>query len=206
LVQQDIGITNAGILYFEAHPELKNKEGQRRTFNESIVDHFFQATSISCEALYGNSFLNLDSQTPGNESDDDDNIMHHLGVMNTASDRCSPMKAVVDVCNPCSQFDKEFMDNHEIKYLKKKGVDSVELKVLKSQLGRRFKNCQVCDFEGRGMAMSQTCYFKVHCVWICMKQHQDARTIGLKKTDYTEPVMDFSWLCPDNNLSCWQKF
>jgi hypothetical protein len=98
------------------------------------------------------------------------------------------------------------MDNHEIKYLEKKGADSVELKVLKSQLGKRFKTCQLCDFEGRGMVMSQFFYFKVHCVRLCMKQNQDSRTIGLKKTDYTEPVTDFSWLCPDNTLSCWQKF
>jgi hypothetical protein len=109
--------------------------------------------------------------------------MHQLDVLNKASDRVSPMKAVVDVCNPCSPFEKEFMDNHEIKYVKKKGVDSVELKVLKSQLGKRFKNCQLCDFEGRGMVMSQTCYCKVHCAGLCMKQHQNAMTIGLKKTD-----------------------
>jgi hypothetical protein len=95
------------------------------------------------------------------------------------------------------------MDNHEIKYLKKKGVDSVELKVLKSQLGRRFENCQLCDFEGRGMVMSQMCYCKVHCVRLYMKQHQDSRTIGLKNTDSTQPVTDFSWLCPEKNLSCW---
>jgi hypothetical protein len=32
------------------------------------------------------------------------------------------------------------------------------VQVLKSQLGRRFKNCQVCEFEGRGMVMIQTSY------------------------------------------------
>jgi hypothetical protein len=104
---------------------LKNKEGQSRKFNESIANHFIQARSISWEALYGNSILDLDSQTPGNESDDDDNIMHQLGGLKTASDRLSPMKAAVHVCNPCSPFDKEFMENHKIKYLIKKGVDSV---------------------------------------------------------------------------------
>jgi hypothetical protein len=206
LAQLDMGITHAGILQFEAHPELKNKEGQQRKFNKSIANYFIKAMLISWEALYGNSILDLDSQTPGNESDDDDNIMHQLGVLNMVSDPISPMKAVVDVCNPCSPFDKKFMDNHKIKYLKNKGVDSVELKVLKSHLGRRLKNCQLCDFEGRGMVTSQTCYLKVHCVWICMKQHQDSMKIGLKRTDSTEPVTDFSWLCPDNNLSCWQKF
>jgi hypothetical protein len=141
LAQLDIGITNSGILYFEAHPELKNKEGQNSRFNESIANHFIQARSISWEALYGDSILDIDSQTPGNESDDDYNIMHQLGVLNMTSDRLSPMKAVVDVCNPCSPFDKEFMDNQEIKYLKKKGVDNVELKVLKSQLGKRGSGC-----------------------------------------------------------------
>jgi hypothetical protein len=115
----DINITYPGILHFESRPELKNKEGQCRKFNESIANHFIQARSIRWEALYGKSILDLDSQTPGNESDDDDNIMNQLGVLNTASDRLSPMKAVVDMCNPCSPFDTEFVDNHKIKYLKK---------------------------------------------------------------------------------------
>jgi hypothetical protein len=99
LAQLDICITNAGILYFKAHPELKNKEGKCSKLNESIVNHFIQARSISWEALYGNYILDLDSKTPGNESDDYDNIMHHLGVLNTACDRLSPIKEVVGMCN-----------------------------------------------------------------------------------------------------------
>jgi hypothetical protein len=116
------------------------------------------------------------------------------------------MKMMVDVCNPCSPFDKEFMDHHEIKYLKKKGVDSVELIVLKSQLGKQFKNYQVCDFKGRGMVVSQMYDCKVNGVRLCMKQHQYSRISRFKQPYSTEPVMDFSWLCPDNNLICWQKF
>jgi hypothetical protein len=64
-------------------------------------------------------------------------------------------------------------------YLKKKRVQSVELKVLKSQQRKRLKNCQVCEFEGRGMVTSQKCYCKVHCVRIGIKQRGDSRTIGL---------------------------
>jgi hypothetical protein len=157
--------------------------------------------SIAWEALYGNSILDLNSRTPENDSDDDDddNVMQHICVLNKRSNQLSPMKEAGDMCHPCSPFDKEFMDHHKMNYLKKKGVHSVQLKVLKSQLGKRFKNCQVSEFEGRGMIMSQMCYCKVHCLGICIKQHQDSRTIGLMKTD-------FSWLCPDTNLSCWQKF
>jgi hypothetical protein len=39
-----------------------------------------------------------------------------------------------------------------------------------------------------------------------MQQHQDTKKIGLKKGDSNELVTDFSWLCPDTDLSCWQKF
>jgi hypothetical protein len=106
--------------------------------------------------------------------------MHQLGVLNKLYNQLSPRKAVIDVCSP---FDKEFMDHHEIKHLKKKGVDSVELRVLKSDLVKRFKNCQVCDFEGRGMVTSHLCYCKVHRVRLCMNQHQYLTTIGSKKTD-----------------------
>jgi hypothetical protein len=68
------------------------------------------------------------------------------------------------MCNPCSPFEKKFMNHHEMKYLKKEGVTIVEVQVLKSQLWKQFKNCKVCEFEGREMVMSQTCYCKVHCV------------------------------------------
>jgi hypothetical protein len=53
--------------------------------------------------------------------------------------------------------------------------------------------------------MSQTTYCKMHCVRICMHRHQDTKKIGLKKGDSNELVTDFSWLCPDTDLSCWQK-
>jgi hypothetical protein len=87
LAQLDIGITNSGILYFEAHPELKKKERQRSKLNKSIANHFIQASSISWDILFGNSILDLISQTTGNDSDDDDNIMQQLGVLNKASDQ-----------------------------------------------------------------------------------------------------------------------
>jgi hypothetical protein len=135
LARLDMGITNVGILYFEAHPQFKNKEGQQRKFNESIANHFMQAGSIAWEPLYGNSNLDLDSPTPGNDSDDDNDVMQQLGVLNMRSTQLSPMKQAVDMCHPCSPFDKEFMDHREMKYLKKKGVPSVEVQVLKSQLG-----------------------------------------------------------------------
>jgi hypothetical protein len=67
-----MGNTNVGIIFFEAHPELKNKEWQRQKFNESIANHFIEARAIAWEALYGNYILDLDSRTSGNDSDDND--------------------------------------------------------------------------------------------------------------------------------------
>jgi hypothetical protein len=87
LAQLDMGITNAGIYYFEGHPELKNKEGQRRKFNEISASHFTAARSIDWELLYGNSIIDLDSgksRISGNDSDNSD-VMNQLGVQNMRS-------------------------------------------------------------------------------------------------------------------------
>jgi hypothetical protein len=39
--------------------------------------------------------------------------------------------------------------------------------------GSLYHHCDDDDFEGSGMVMSQTCYCKVHCVPLYMKQHCD---------------------------------
>jgi hypothetical protein len=77
--------------------QLGSAKLQQQKFKESIVNHFIQAISIACEALYGNSILDLDSRTPGNDSDDDNDAMQQLGVLNKMSNQFSLMKEAVDM-------------------------------------------------------------------------------------------------------------
>jgi hypothetical protein len=123
LSQVDIGITNAGIYFSLANPHLKNKEGQRRKFNEDIALHFITVKLIDWQVLYGNSVLDVcDSDTtriPGGHDSDDEDLMEQLGVP-SRPENLSPIKDLAVMCHPCIPFDKEFMDTHDFKCLTKK--------------------------------------------------------------------------------------
>jgi hypothetical protein len=95
--------------------------------------------------MYGNSILDINygkSLTPGNDTDNYD-IMNQPGVLNMRSTQLSPVKEAVYICHQCSPLDKEFMDLHEMKYMPKKGLPSVEMQVIKRQTEKWFKNFQV---------------------------------------------------------------
>jgi hypothetical protein len=169
LAQVDIEIKNAGIYFSLAHPHLKNKEGQRRKFNEDIALQFIAANSLDWQSLYCNSILNtIDSgatHTPGNSDNKD--VFYQLGVTNRP-ENLSPIKDLAVMCHHSSPFDKEFMALHKLKFLAKKGGDSVTTIDLKKWIGKYYKNGQVCDYEGICLVMSQTTYCKIHCVHMCM--------------------------------------
>jgi hypothetical protein len=82
------------------------------------------------------------------------------------------------------------MDMHEFKYLTKKGVESVNKTDLKKCISKCYNNFQVCEFEGRGMVMSLTTHYKIHCVRLCMQQHKDTKKMGLKTEDTNELAPD----------------
>jgi hypothetical protein len=65
-----------------------------------------------------------------------------LGVPNRSAN-ISPIKDLAVICHPTSPFDKEFMALHEIKFLAKKGGDSVTMIGLKKWIGKNYKNFQV---------------------------------------------------------------
>jgi hypothetical protein len=204
LAQIDMGITNNAIYYVEANPHLKKKEGVRRSFVEDIADHLMDAKHIDWEGIYGHSTLDLDSGTtgtPGKDSDDED-ILNHLGVTNLAAPHFSPSKEMsIDICVSCSPFSQEFMDLHESRYLKKKKATSVEHQVLNNQIGKRFKNCQVCKFEGCHIVMKHNTYCKTHCVHLCIVRHTPSHKTEQKEID-DNPVTDFLWVCTNTSLTC----
>jgi hypothetical protein len=96
------------------------------------------------------------------------------------------------------------MDLHQSHYLQKKKVTSVEHQVFKNQIGKRHKNCQVCEFEGSHIVMKHTKYCETHCVCLCIIRHTPSHKLELNKID-DNPVTDFSWVCPNTNLACWEK-
>jgi hypothetical protein len=107
LAQVDIGITIVGINFSLAHPHLKNKEGQRRKFNEDISLQFITANSLDWQSLYGNYVLDAinsgATHTPGNS--DNKYVFDKLRVPNRSSN-LSPIKDQSVTCHPTSPFDK----------------------------------------------------------------------------------------------------
>jgi hypothetical protein len=182
LAQVDIGIINAGIYFSLANIYFKNKEDQRRKFNEDTTLQFIAVNSLDWQTLYGNSVLDaINSGTTCTPSDsDDEHVIDQLGVPNRL-ENLSPIKDIAVTCHPSIPFDKEFTDLHEIKYLTEKGVESVTTIDLKKWIGNNYKNFHLCDYEVRCLVMSQTTHCKIHCVRMCMKKHQDTKKIEFKK-------------------------
>jgi hypothetical protein len=137
LAQVDIVITNAGIYFSLANPHLKNKKGQHRKFNEDIA--FIAVNSIDWQTVYGNSILDAidagTTHTPSDSDNKDEDVFDQLGVPNRSAN-ISPIKDLAVTCHPISPFDKEFMDLHEIKYITKKGGESVTTIDLKKWIGK----------------------------------------------------------------------
>jgi hypothetical protein len=185
LPQMDMGITNAAICYFEANPHLKKKEGVRHSFVAEIADHLMDANSIDWEQLYSHSNLNLDSgvtQTPGEDSDDED-MLDQLGVPTLAVQQLSAGRDIsIDLCVQCSHYLKESMDLYESCYLEKKKIASIGNQVLKNQIEKRYKNCQVCELEGRHFIIKHNTYCKTHCVHFCIVGHTLSHELELKST------------------------
>jgi hypothetical protein len=84
-------------------------------------------------------------------------------------------------------------------------VTSIEHQTLKNQIGKRYRICQVYEFEGCHVLMKHNTYCKTYCVCLCIVGHTPSQELELKKID-DNPVTEFSWLCPNTNLTCWEKF
>jgi hypothetical protein len=100
--------------------------------------------SLDWKLLYVNSVLDAinsgATHTPG-DSDDED-VFDHIGVTHRL-ENLSPIKDPAVTCHPTSPLDKEFMALHKIKFLAKKGRDSVTTIDLKKWIGKNYKNFQV---------------------------------------------------------------
>ncbi len=61
--------------------------------------------------------------------------------------------------------------------------------------------CQVCKFEERGLKLISVAICTKHCLRLCTRSHE-RKTIF--KSD-GEEISDYSWMAPDDSMSCWEK-
>jgi hypothetical protein len=53
--------------------------------------------------------------------------------------------------------------------------------------------------------MKHNMYCKTHCAHLCIFGHTPSHELELKKID-DNPVTNFPSVCPNTNLTCWEKF
>ena len=67
--------------------------------------------------------------------------------------------------------------------------------------------CQICKFEGRGRKMANVNYCGKHMVRCCSSTHVDHTEKDLFRKGGTDiACTEWSWLCPYQNLTCWDKY
>ena len=69
------------------------------------------------------------------------------------------------------------------------------------------KSCQICSYEGRRYLCKDAVFCSHHKIRLCTKIQNDIRSGSLYQSK-SERILceDWSWICPNQNLSCWEKF
>jgi hypothetical protein len=76
--------------------------------------------------------------------------------------------------------------------------------------GANVKHCakvlQVCEYEERGEVQSSVNVCLAHYDRFGTSTHPPVVDAGLVRIDDVEPVTEYSWVCPNSDWSCWNKF
>ena len=70
------------------------------------------------------------------------------------------------------------------------------------------KSCQICLYEGRGVHKKNCVYCPNHKIRVCTSRHPgpSSSTYLIDRKKIISSCKDFTWMCPDNSLTCWQKY
>jgi hypothetical protein len=71
---------------------------------------------------------------------------------------------------------------------------------------RHAKIFQVCEYEERGKGQITVNVCLAHSARLCTKSHPQVADAGLARIDDAEPVTNYSWVCPNSEWLCWNKF
>jgi hypothetical protein len=193
----DITLNNASICYFLENLELKKKEGHRLRFYAAISTFLVEHGEMyDWEEQFGSKDNNVDVFQPEYDSDNEggglkdyamyDQLLRDLGVDCVTPDtgHDGATEANGPLCQPVHHSFLNFGANAK----------------------RRAKICQVCEYEERGEVQSTVNVCLAHPARLCTKSHPPVADAGLTRIDDAEPVTDYSWVCPNSECSCWNKF
>jgi hypothetical protein len=176
---------------------LKKKEGHRRRVYAGIANFLVeQGGTYEWEEQFGSKDNDVDVFHPEYDSDNegggleddamDDQLLRDLGVDRVTPEpgHGGPTAANGPLCQPVHHPCLDFGAN------------------VKSSA----KMCQVCEYEERGELQSTVNVCIAHSARLWKKSHPPVTYAGLTRIDDAEPVTDYSWVCPNSKLLCWNKF
>jgi hypothetical protein len=75
-----------------------------------------------------------------------------------------------------------------------------------TKLSANGKCCQICYFEGRGVQQSNVVVCKAHRVRVCADVSVKSSPLATWLLDtYKVSIKSLKWICPDKDLTCWEK-
>jgi len=183
----DIAMTNASIHYFFANPGERRREHHRATFLDELAEAML--SDVNWDAVKGRTQLQIfeDDMRPESTTA----LLHDLAE--TMS----------------SRIQRRFQDTVIGSYGGSTTCLPMDILAVTTKRSIYGRVCQVCTYEERGDRWKTVTVCRSHSIRLCHNTWPDRSTQEptlMRSDNDGEPVTDFSWLCPDSTLTCWQKF
>jgi hypothetical protein len=157
---------------------------------------FEQGETFDSEEQFESKENDVDLVQPEYDSDEegggfeddamDDQLLWDLGVdrVTPDTDHGAPSAAIGPLCQSLHHSSLDFGAN----------------------VKRRAKIFQVCEYEEWGEVQSSVNVCLDHSARLCTKTHIPVSDACLVWIDDAEPLTNYSWVCPNSEWSCWNKF
>jgi len=185
----DMALVNADIYCHFANPSEKKKSFHRYNFfnalGTALVETNWQKYCLQKRTDLYNTVVSQQVHVTA-----DKRLLRDLGVPkqdfvspSSPSKKCKSIK-----CEQCNPIDiRSYFTN--------------------CKLSHRRLFCQICLFEGRGRKLKSVALCAQHQVRACLKSYPNstANNIYIDPTKGRQVCTDWSWVCPNKTLTCWEK-
>ena len=177
----DFAILQADVHYHLAHPNKKVGTSYRDNFYEHLANEMIHSD--------WNKMANEFTQTkPNSTAICQDSILNQLGI---------PISEIQDiVTGECNMISNQQIAN-----------ECTPISTSEVSNSKDGRSCQICKFEGRGRKVSNVIFCKKHKIRCCSNVPKDISSSGIFKSGVTRySCNDWSWMCPNKEWTCWEKF
>ena len=191
-----LAILDFALLNADIHYHTVNKVEAKKKY---ACYNFFKNLGHALIRTDWSKYIMKQKQSYHYKSDDnesnttDDILINHLGVHKDSS--------------PCVSRDSICSNSKSITSPNCNPID-IKSYFTGCQLTRKKMICQICVFEGRGRIQKSVAFCAQHHIRACLKSHPDHTATNKYYDSVTstyKPCYDWSWICPDKGLTCWEK-